>query len=276
MKILVMFGSKSDANIYEPLKARLLNEGHQVDFRMISVHRSPELLDRTLAGIDAEAVIAGAGLAAHLPGIVASKLLIPVFGIPCSAAVGGMDALFAISQMPFGIPVLATAPDQYSTTVDAVGRLSRLDLQFTFDRFNLVFERHKRGQAHFQMLLDRAKRIEEKTSVALHSSDRPVENSVNIFLVDITEADPECPLPFASAAKGSDDFGIYVPVLSEAAYRDPFAAVAVGRRIRSVPGGVWTGINNIGNAMLAALQLANRGGTYSAFLTNAKKGYIHA
>ncbi len=49
MKILVMFGSKSDANIYEPLKARLLNEGHEVDFRMISVHRGPELLDRTLA-----------------------------------------------------------------------------------------------------------------------------------------------------------------------------------------------------------------------------------
>ena len=122
MKIVVMFGSKSDANIYEPLKARLLNEGHEVDFRMISVHRSPELLDRTLAGIDAQAVVAGAGLAAHLPGIVASKLLIPVFGIPCTAAIGGMDAYFAISQMPFGIPVLSTAPDQYQSAVDAIGR----------------------------------------------------------------------------------------------------------------------------------------------------------
>lgn len=276
MKILVMFGSKSDANIYEPLKARLLNEGHEVDFRMISVHRGPELLDRTLSGIDAQAVVAGAGLAAHLPGIVASKLLIPVFGVPCAAAIGGVDAYFAIAQMPFGIPVLATAPDQYLSAVDAISRWSRLDLQYSFDRFNLVFERNKRGLPHFQKLIERAQKIVDKTGVALNATDRPAENSVNIYLVDISETDPECPLPFAQPAKNSDDLGIYVPVLNERLYRDPFSSVAVARRVASVPGSVWTGINNVGNAMLAALQLANAGGTHSAFLTNAKKGYIHA
>lgn len=276
MKVLVMFGSKSDANIYEPLKARLLNEGHEVDFRMISVHRSPELLDRTLAGVNAHCVVAGAGLAAHLPGIVASKLLIPVFGVPCAAAIGGVDALFAMAQMPFGIPVLATAPDQYLAAVDAIGRWGRLDLQYTFDRFNLVFERTRRGQPHFQMLLERAQKIVDKTGVALHVTDKPVENSVNIFLVDISETDPESPLPFPAAPKGSDDFAIHVPVLNEKLYRDPYASIAVARRVASVPGALWTGINNVGNAMLAALQLANAGGTHSAFLTNAKKGYIHA
>lgn len=276
MKVLVMFGSKSDANIYEPLKARLLNEGHEVDFRMISVHRSPELLDRTLAGVDAHAVIAGAGLAAHLPGIVASKLLIPVFGIPCAAAIGGVDAFFAIAQMPFGIPVLATAPDQYQSAVDAIGRMARLDLQYNFDRFNLVFERHKRSQPHFQMLLERAQKIVDKTGVALNTTDKPVENSVNICLVDISETDPESPLPFLPAARGSDELRIFVPVLNDAAYRDPYATISVVRRVTSVPGGVWTGINNVGNAMLAALQMANAGGTHSPFLTNGKKGYIHA
>ena len=276
MKILVMFGSKSDANIYEPLKARLLNEGHDVDFRMISVHRSPELLERTLAGIDAQAVIAGAGLAAHLPGIVAAKLLIPVFGIPCSAAVCGMDAYFSMAQMPFGIPVLTTAPDQYQATVEAVGRWSRLDLQYSFDRFNLVFERHKRGQPHFQMLLERAQKISEKAGVALNISDKPTENAVNIYLVDISEQDPECPLPFVQPARGSDELSLYVPVLNEKLYRDAYGAVAVARRVSSVPGGLWVGINNVSNAMLAALQMANAGGTHSAFLTNAKKGYIHA
>ncbi|MGZ3652954.1 MAG: AIR carboxylase family protein [Bdellovibrionota bacterium] len=276
MKILVMFGSKSDANIYEPLKARLINEGHNVDFRMISVHRSPELLDRTLSGIDAQAVITGAGLAAHLPGIVASKLLIPVFGIPCAAAIGGMDAFFAMAQMPFGIPVLATAPDQYQATVDAVGRWSRLDLQYSFDRFNLVFERHKRGQPHFQMLLERAQKISDKAGVPLHLTDKGMDNSVNIYLVDISETDPECPLPFAMPPKTSDDISLYVPVLNERLYRDAYSAMAVGRRVTSVSGGLWLGINNVSNAMLAALQMANAGGTHSAFLTNAKKGYIHA
>jgi 5-(carboxyamino)imidazole ribonucleotide mutase len=276
MKILVMFGSKSDANIYEPLKARLLNEGHDVDFRMISVHRSPELLDRTLQGIDAQAVIAGAGLAAHLPGIVASKLLIPVFGIPCSAAVGGVDAFFSIAQMPFGIPVIATAPDNYQATVDAVGRCQRLDLQYSFDRFNLVFERNKRGQPHFQMILERAQKVSEKSGVTLNISDKTLEHAVNICLVDISETDPESPLPFTQAARGSDEISIFVPVLSESLYRDPYGAVAVTRRVASVPGGLWVGINNVANAMLAALQMANAGGTHSAFLTNCKKGYIHA
>ncbi len=276
MKILVMFGSKSDANIFEPLKARLLNEGHEVDFRMISVHRGPELLDRTLSGITAQAVVAGAGLAAHLPGIVASKLLIPVFGIPCGAAIGGVDAFFAIVQMPFGIPVLASAPDQYQSAVDAIGSWSRLDLQYTFERFNLVFERSKKSQPHFQALMERAQKIADKTELALNITDKPVENSVNIYLVDISETDPECPLPFPARAKNSDELGLYVPVLNEKLYRDPNAAIAVARRVGSVPGGLWCGINNVGNAMLAALQLANAGGTHSAFLTNAKKGYIHA
>lgn len=276
MKVLVMFGSKSDANIYEPLKARLLNEGHEVDFRMISVHRSPELLDRTLSGVDAQAVIAGAGLAAHLPGIVASKLLIPVFGIPCAAAIGGVDALFAIAQMPFGIPVLATAPDQYQSAVDAVGRMQRLDLQYNFERFNLVLERHKKGQPHFQMLLERAQKIVEKAAVPLNITDKPLPNEVNICLADISETDPESPLPYPPAARDSDELRLFVPVLNEQAYRDPYSGISVARRVASVPGGLWTGINNVGNAMLAALQMANAGGTHSPFLTNGKKGYIHA
>jgi 5-(carboxyamino)imidazole ribonucleotide mutase len=276
MKVLVIFGSKSDANIYEPLKSRLLNEGHEVDFRMISVHRSPELLDKELAGADAQAVIAGAGLAAHLPGILASKLLIPVFGIPCAAAVGGVDSFFAIAQMPFGIPVLCAAPDQYLSAVEALGRVARLDLKFTFDKFHLVFDRHKRGLPHFQMLLARAEKIVEKTGIGLSATDKPVENALNICLADISETDPEAPLPYGPPAKSSDELRIFVPVLGEQAYRDPYAAISVVRRINTVSGGIWVGINNVGNALLAAMQLANHDGVYSPFLTNAKKGYIHA
>lgn len=274
MKILVIFGSKSYANIYEPLKARLLSEGHELDFRMISVHRSPELLDKELSTVNADAVIAGAGLAAHLPGIVAAKLLLPVFGIPCAAAIGGVDAFFSMSQMPFGIPVMATAPDQYNAAADAILRWSRLDLQFTFDRFNIVVERHKRGQ--MEALLARAERVAEKTKIDLHLVDRPQENEVNICLVDINSTDPECPLPYGPPVKNSEELRLFVPVLQEQAYRDPSSALAVARRVNSVPNGLWTGINNIGNALLFSLQLANASGNHAPFLTNAKKGYIHA
>lgn len=276
MKVLVIFGSKSDANIFEPLKSRLLAESHEVDFRMISVHRSPELLDKELATIRVNAAIAGAGLAAHLPGILSSKLLTPVFGIPCTAAIGGVDAYFAMAQMPFGFPVQTTAPDAYNSAVDAVSRMEKLDLKFSFQGFNLVIERAKRNLPHFQVQLERAKKLAERANVELAILDRPLENAVNICLTEINEADPECPLSIGPVPKGSDELRILVPILTEAAYRNPFASVAVIRRVQSVPGGIWTGINNVGNALLAALQMANVDGAYSAFLTNAKKGYIHA
>jgi hypothetical protein len=172
--------------------------------------------------------------------------------------------------------VLATAPDQYQSAVEASGRLARLDLQYSFDRFNLVFERHRRSQPHIQLMLERAQKIVEKTGVALNVTDKPVENSLNICLIDINETDPESPLPYPPASSRSEELRIYVPSLSEQAYRDPYSGISVIRRVSTVPGGLWTGINNVGNAMLAALQMANAGGTHSPFLTNGKKGYIHA
>jgi 5-(carboxyamino)imidazole ribonucleotide mutase len=76
---------------------------------VISAHRTPELLDETIKGLEAEGtevIIAGAGLAAHLPGVVASKTLIPVIGVPInSGGLGGLDALLSIVQMPKPIPV---------------------------------------------------------------------------------------------------------------------------------------------------------------------------
>ena len=276
MKVLVIFGSQSDVNIYEPLKARLIQEGHEVDFRMISVHRSPDLLDKEISQIRDHVIIAGAGLAAHLPGVLASKTLLPVFGIPCAAALGGVDAYLSISQMPFGIPVLATGPDQYGSAVDFVSRISKLNLRFTFTGFNLILEKHKRNLPHFQLLMERAKKIAEKSNLELEIWDTPQTDAVNICLVEIDQTDPECPLPFGPPAKNSQEVRIHVPVFNEQAYRDTYSSITLMRRVSTVPYSVWTGVNNIGNGMLAALQLANSSGSHNAFLTNAKKGYIHA
>lgn len=276
MKVLVMFGSKSDANIYEPLKQRLEGDGHTVDFRMISVHRSPDLLDRELKGIDAQVVVAGAGLAAHLPGVLASKLLLPVFGIPCAAAMGGVDALFSIMQMPFGIPVLTVAPDHYDTVADTIVSWQKLDLHFKFEGFNLVCDPSRRNVPHMATILGRAKRIAEKTNLELVLHEAPRSEAVNICLVEIDAKNPETPLAYPVPSHGAAEVRIHVPVLSEHDYRDPAAAAWVVKRIFSAYGGPWIGVNRVGNAMLAALQLANAGGGFSAFLTNAKKGYMHA
>ena len=88
-----------------------------VDFsaHVLSAHRVPELLSETLKRLEAEGtgvIIAGAGLAAHLPGVIASQTLIPVIGVPvCSGGLGGMDALLSIVQMPKPIPVAAVGVD---------------------------------------------------------------------------------------------------------------------------------------------------------------------
>ena len=75
---------------------------------IFSAHRVPEKLEETLVEIEkegCEVVIAGAGLAAHLPGVIASKTTMPVIGVPCKGAIEGLDALFSIVQMPKSIPV---------------------------------------------------------------------------------------------------------------------------------------------------------------------------
>jgi 5-(carboxyamino)imidazole ribonucleotide mutase len=82
---------------------------------IVSAHRAPELLAETVEQLEAEGIeviIAGAGLAAHLPGVIASRTTIPVIGVPiASGALGGMDALLSIAQMPRPVPVAAVGID---------------------------------------------------------------------------------------------------------------------------------------------------------------------
>jgi 5-(carboxyamino)imidazole ribonucleotide mutase len=109
----VVMGSKSD---YEVLKAAvdLLIEfqiPHEV--RIVSAHRTPDLLfayAEQAAGHGLRAIIAGAGGAAHLPGMLAAKTLVPVLGVPVPAtALNGIDSLLSIVQMPKGVPVATFA-----------------------------------------------------------------------------------------------------------------------------------------------------------------------
>lgn len=82
---------------------------------VLSAHRVPELLGETIGRLEAEGtrvIVAGAGLAAHLPGVIASRTLIPVIGVPvASGGLGGLDALLSIVQMPKQIPVATVGVD---------------------------------------------------------------------------------------------------------------------------------------------------------------------
>ncbi len=114
MQIAVIMGSMSDRDRMAPAAAIIKEFGVKVRSFVISAHRVPEKLDDVIGELEEEGtgcIIAGAGLAAHLPGVIASKTLIPVVGIPLSVKLGGMDALFSIVQMPKGVPVAAVGID---------------------------------------------------------------------------------------------------------------------------------------------------------------------
>lgn len=108
MKVAIFFGSKSDTEIMRGAANCLKEFGIEYKAFVLSAHRVPEKLEETLREVESqgcEVVIAGAGLAAHLPGVIASQTTMPVIGVPCKGAIEGLDALFSIVQMPKSIPV---------------------------------------------------------------------------------------------------------------------------------------------------------------------------
>lgn len=101
-------GSTSDLKVMEKA-AELLNE-FEIPFEMnaLSAHRTPREVEKFATNAlenGIEVIIAAAGMAAHLPGVIASMTTVPVIGVPINASLDGMDALLAIVQMPPGIPV---------------------------------------------------------------------------------------------------------------------------------------------------------------------------
>ncbi|MBS5926383.1 MAG: 5-(carboxyamino)imidazole ribonucleotide mutase [Clostridium sp.] len=108
MKVAIFFGSKSDTDVMKGAANALKEFGVDYKAYILSAHRVPEKLAETIEMIEkdgCEVIIAGAGLAAHLPGVIASQTTLPVIGVPVKAAVEGMDALLSIVQMPKSIPV---------------------------------------------------------------------------------------------------------------------------------------------------------------------------
>ncbi|ARD85024.1 phosphoribosylaminoimidazole carboxylase catalytic subunit [Ferroplasma acidiphilum] len=109
MKVAVIMGSRSDFPVMQDAVNELKNFGIEVEYRIVSAHRTPEfMLEYASNAINnhIEVIIAGAGGAAHLPGMVASMTTLPVIGVPVqSKALNGIDSLLSIVQMPPGVPV---------------------------------------------------------------------------------------------------------------------------------------------------------------------------
>lgn len=108
-RIAVLMGSQSDWATMRYATDTLDELGLDYESRIVSAHRTPDRMVAFAKGAKAagfKVIIAGAGGAAHLPGMVAALTTLPVFGVPCpSRALGGQDSLYSIVQMPAGVPV---------------------------------------------------------------------------------------------------------------------------------------------------------------------------
>jgi len=104
-KVAIIVGSKRDLEYAERAAKVLSEHGVGYDIRVLSAHRNPKELEEYIAKSDADIFIAMAGLAAHLPGFIASRSEKPVIGVPLNVALGGLDSLLSIAQMPKGVPV---------------------------------------------------------------------------------------------------------------------------------------------------------------------------
>lgn len=112
--VSIIMGSTSDLKVME--KAAVFFDEMEIPFEMnaLSAHRTPEEVEKFAKNAKdngIKVIIAGAGMAAHLPGVIASMTTLPVIGVPINASLDGLDALLAIVQMPPGIPVATVGID---------------------------------------------------------------------------------------------------------------------------------------------------------------------
>lgn len=115
MKVIIVMGSKSDYPVVQRTEEVLDKFGVVYETRILSAHRTPAAVEALAAGAEADGagvIIAAAGKAAHLAGVIAAQTPLPVIGIPIkSSTLDGLDSLLSVVQMPKGVPVATVAID---------------------------------------------------------------------------------------------------------------------------------------------------------------------
>lgn len=241
MKVLLLFGSSSDESVYLPLKESL-EKDHQVRLEILSAHRNPRELDQVLQDSEDDVIWAGAGLAAHLPGIVASKTLKPVLGLPVEAHFAGLDATLAIQQMSFGIPVLTMGPGMASEGIDFLTAM-RTWLKTngpSKKEFNLILNPKIEAYEYVSFEVKRALDFAAETQLKIKVSASFDPACLNIVLVN----DPDEVL--------TEKPCIHVPLFDKVSLANPSKALRLFEMVRS--GGLWVGVNNTRNALLGFLR----------------------
>ncbi|NUN04851.1 MAG: AIR carboxylase family protein [Bdellovibrio sp.] len=149
MKIQVLFGSANDERVYGPL-CRSLEKCGSVKMEVASAHRDPERVRDIVQNCGADLFVAGAGLAAHLPGVVASLTQKPVIGVSVNGAFAGLDSFLSIVQMPRGIPVMAVTEENANGVADIINSWRNL----SSDKIHLHWNRNLESYSPIQKAIE--------------------------------------------------------------------------------------------------------------------------
>ncbi len=124
--VAIVVGSKRDLEYAERAGKILRENGVSIDIKVLSAHRNPLELEEYIRSSRAKIYIAMAGLAAHLPGFIASRTDKPVIGVPLNVKLGGLDSLLSIVQMPKGVPVATVGIDNAENAAYLALRILKL------------------------------------------------------------------------------------------------------------------------------------------------------
>ena len=232
--VLILFGSTSDASVYQSLFSNLQEYGLRFDFEVISAHRNPDRLEERLIEENYGCVIAGAGISAHLPGVIASKVSVPVYGIPVEAQFGGLDAVMSIQMMPRGVPVLMCGPKNLALFSPFIQAMSLLKPAWS-QSIEVSASKKLQNTATFEKEFARLEILAQQKGYSTQLVDTP-SNTLPLIQFVSTEADIT-----------DNPLAIHVPLL------DPETRKAVNSAIScfewTVQGGLWVGVNNSINAL---------------------------
>lgn len=236
MKIFVVFGSKSDENVSLPLVDALSGAGFEAEYEPISAHRELEKLHGKINTWKGDVIVAGAGLAAALPGVVAAMTNLPVFGVPVPSQFGGLDSLASIAQMPPGVPVMTCGPKDTAPIVTFLkglkGWQKKKAIHFvsSLDHPDLLAE------------IEKAKKLGAEKGIEVTFGPEKSAEALNAVVVTKPEdVDPSA-------------FCLYVPFLPKSEMESAAAYLPIMEMANK--GGIWVGVNNTRNAVQSALRLA--------------------
>lgn len=237
--ILIIAASKTDVEAMNKAASILEKNGVKSKIRVCSAHRTPEMLDKimaeakdSLSGYDA--VIAAAGLAAALPGVVAAKTLLPVIGVPLTGAFDGLDALLSIIQMPPGIPVLTTGVNNAEEAAKAALMIARNKMKLV----NITSINNRNQKA-----VDKAAEALKQLKVEYICTDKININTINICFADINEA---------RIPDSGDSVAIYCPTTEKETAKDAL------KLLQLTSTEVWVGLNRGENAAVAAAEILGK------------------